>query len=145
MHKPVLVTLSTEGNTPGHLANLGEELGSAGHNIAVVGGAESAGNGAVALLFDDDSPDKLADIESIVVRLGYTYRDVAGVTVQLMNVPGALGVAARKLADAEPAINIEAVLYVGARGSRALVCFGVAEEDEQRARDALSDHTILDD
>ena len=147
MHKPVLASLSTNGMTPGHLATIGEALGSATPpiNIGAVGGAEWEGNGAVALLLDHRKGEDNSEEAARIIRdAGYGAVVIESVTAELDNRPGELGRAARKLADAN--INIASILVVGVRGPRALVNFGVAEGDLDAARSALGvDYGILAD
>jgi hypothetical protein len=145
MHKPVLASLSTNGMTPGHLAAIGEALGSADINIGAVGGAEWEGNGAVALLLDHRKGEDNSEEAARIIRdAGYQAVVIFSVTAELDNAPGALGRAARRLADAN--INIASILVVGVRGPRALVNFGVAEGDLDAARSALGvEYSILAD
>jgi hypothetical protein len=108
---------------PGELASLGEATGRAGINIDGVCCFPSEGRFVVHLLVDDAAGARRA-----VENAGYTsIEEHEVVLVGLEDRPGALGEAARKIADA--GVNIE-LAYV-ATNTRLVV--GAADLDEVRA------------
>ena len=117
-------------NRPGTLADLGEALGQRGINIAAIAGSSWEGNGAAAIVTNDD-----AGARSALDEGGLAYREVDIVSVGLEDRPGTLGEAARRLAD--KGVNIELILPTGMQGSRITVALGV--DDAERAREALGE------
>jgi len=117
-------------NRPGTLADLGEALGQRGINITAIAGSSWEGNGAAAIITNDDAGARTALDEG-----GLAYREVDIVSAGLEDRPGSLGQAARRLAD--KGVNIELILPTGMQGSRITVAFGV--DDAERAREALGE------
>lgn len=117
-------------NRPGTLADLGEALGQRAINITGIAGASWEGNGAAAIITNDDAGTRAALDEG-----GLAYREVDIVSAGLEDRPGSLGEAARRLAD--KGVNIELLLPTGMQGSRITVAFGV--DDAERAREALDE------
>ncbi len=115
---------------PGQLADLGDALGERGINISGVAGSTWDGNGAIAIITNDD-----AGTRSVLEDRDADYRDVEVVSVGLEDKPGALGAAARRLADR--GINIALIMPTGMQGSRITVALGV--DDAAGAREALGD------
>jgi hypothetical protein len=142
MHKPLLVSLSSDNNSR-HFSDLGAafEAERPPINISAIGGNEHNGTGVFAILIDDDTDARIARAVEIADGLGFRVDVIGSVTVELPNRPGELGRAGSKL-DAV-GINILSVLVVGARAGRALVSIGVLPEQEAAARDALSGLSIL--
>jgi hypothetical protein len=117
-------------NRPGALADLGEALGAVGINISGLAGTTWKEKGSVAIITNDD-----AGARTVLEERDIEYRDVEVVSASLEDRPGALGVAARRLADR--GINIEVVMPTGVQGGRVSVAFGV--DDPAGAREALGD------
>jgi hypothetical protein len=117
-------------NRPGTLAALGEALGGRGINISGLSGTTWDGEGALAVITNDD-----AGARSVLEEHELTYRDCEVVSAGLEDKPGALGVAARRLADR--GVNIELVMTTGVQGTRITVAFGV--DDPVGAREALGE------
>jgi hypothetical protein len=117
-------------NRRGTLADLGTALGERGINITGLAGTTWEGAGSVAIVTNDDSATTAALDET-----GLDYRECELVSVQIEDRPGALGEAARRLADR--GVNIELVMPIDAQGQRATVTFGV--DDVERAREALGE------
>ena len=117
-------------NRPGTLAVLGEALGGRGINISGLSGTTWDGQGALAVITNDD-----AGARSVLEEHELTYRDCDVVSAGLEDKPGALGVAARRLADR--GVNIELVMTTGVQGTRVTVAFGV--DDPVGAREALGE------
>jgi hypothetical protein len=117
-------------NRPGTLAALGEALGERGINISGVAGTTWDGEGAIALITNDD-----AGARSVLEDRELSYRDVEIVSAGLEDKPGALGLAARRLADR--GVNIEMIMPTGMQGTRITVAFGV--DDPAGAREALGE------
>ena len=117
-------------NRPGTLAELGEALGARGVNISGVAGTTWNDTGAIALITNDDSATR-----AVLEERDIDYRDVDVVSASLDDRPGALGAAARRLADR--GINVEIILPTGVQGSRISVAFGV--DDPAGAREALGE------
>ena len=69
---------------------------------------------------------------------GWTYRVVDTVNAALEHVPGSLGAAARRMADA--GVNIETMFASGMEGNRVKFVFGVS--DAGAARAALGDAAV---
>jgi hypothetical protein len=87
---------------PGILAELGEAFGGAGVNIEGFCGYASGGRGTVHLLVDDAAAARgaLADTSIEVVD----ERDV--VVLDIEDRPGALGVIARRISNADVSLNL---------------------------------------
>ncbi len=117
-------------NRPGSLADLGEALGERGINISGLSGTTWDGEGALAVITNDD-----AGARSVLEDRELTYRDCEIVSASLEDKPGALGAAARRLADR--GVNIELVMTTGVQGSRVTVAIGV--DDPAGAREALGE------
>ena len=113
-------------NRPGTLADLGEALGQRGINITGIAGSTWEGNGAAAIITNDDAGAKAALDEA-----GLDYRESELVSADLADRPGTLGEAARRLASA--GVNIELILPTGMQ----TVAFGVDNADS--AREALGE------
>jgi hypothetical protein len=113
-------------NRPGTLADLGEALGQRGINITGIAGSTWEGNGAAAIITNDDSGAKAALDEA-----GLAYRESELVSADLADRPGTLGEAARRLANA--GVNIELILPTGMQ----TVAFGV--DNAASAREALGE------
>jgi hypothetical protein len=136
MHRPYVVRLS-DGSSPGHLADFGQALGRLGINLRGIGGAEWQGAGVVAVLVDDSQN---GDLEAFLNREKYDWTFGDGVEIELNDEPGALGNAARRLADR--GINIIIVLVSGGRGGRSLVTLGVPDGQGSDAEKALHELTL---
>jgi hypothetical protein len=117
-------------NRPGALADLGEALGERGINISGVAGTTQDGEGGLAIVTNDD-----AGTRSVLDARGLTYRDCEVVSASLDDRPGALGAAARRLADR--GVNVELVMPTAAQGSRITIALGV--DDASAAREALGE------
>ena len=141
MHKPPVLLMASNNNS-GHLRALGEALAGANPpiNIRSIGGGEANGTGVFTITIDNDTPQVLDQLAGIVSGLnGVTLVDTEGVTFELDNEPGALGLAAGVLEDANPSINILSLLVIGSHGDRAIVLLGVEDESvAANARDALT-------
>ena len=138
MHKPPLLHLRSRDNSK-HLAELGAALSEADppFNIRAIGGGEGPdGTGVFAIALDDDSEDRDAELREIVEGIdGVSLVDVDGVTIELDDKPGALGLAAGVLQAAD--INIESILGIGSHGDRPIVLLGVQTGSGEAAREAL--------
>ena len=117
-------------NRPGTLADLGEALGERGINISGVAGTTLEGEGAIALITNDD-----AGARSVLEDRDLTYRDCEVVSAGLEDKPGTLGAAARRLADR--GVNVDVIMPTGMQGNRITVAFGV--DDPVGAREALGE------
>lgn len=117
-------------NRPGSLAELCEALGERGINISGVSGSTWDDDGAVGFITNDD-----AGTRAILESRDADYRECDLVAAGLEDRPGALGAAARRLADG--GVNIEAIIPTGLMAGRVTVTFAV--DDAVRAREALGD------
>jgi hypothetical protein len=119
-------------NRPGALADLGEALGDRGINISGLSGTtgHETGTGSLAIVTNDDAATR-----SVLDDRGLAYRDCEIVSASLEDRPGALGAAARRLADR--GVNIELVMPTAAQGSRITLALGV--DDAAAAREALGE------
>jgi hypothetical protein len=117
-------------NRPGTLADLGEALGQRGINITGLSGTTWEGEGAIAVITNDD-----AGARAVLEDRGLTYRDCEVVSAGLEDTPGTLGSAARRLADR--GVNVELIMTTGVQGKRITVAFGV--DNPVAARDALGE------
>ena len=137
MHKPpVFIFRSTDNSR--HLAELGEILSQASppFNIRAIGGGEGPdGVGVFAVALDDDEGDRDDQLRELATANSLELREVDGVTIELVDEPGTLGVAAGVLQTAT--INIESILVVGAHGNRPIVLIGVPSGSGGDARTAL--------
>jgi hypothetical protein len=115
-------------NRPGALAEVGEALAERGVNITGISGMTWDGEGALALITNDEAATR-----SLLDERDGDYREVSLVTAAIEDRPGTLADAARRLASA--GVNIDAVIPTGRQGSTVTVAFGVG--DETGARDAL--------
>jgi hypothetical protein len=117
-------------NRRGTLADLGTALGERGINITGLAATTWEGTGSVAIVTNDDSATLAALDEA-----GFDYRETELVSAQIEDRPGALGEAARRIADRN--VNIELVMPTDTQGTRVTVAFGV--DDVERAREALGE------
>jgi hypothetical protein len=117
-------------NRPGTLAALGEALGERGINITGLSGTSWDGEGALAVITNDD-----AGARSVLEEGDLAYRDCEIVSASLEDKPGVLGAAARRLADR--GVNVELIMTTGVQGTRITVAFGV--DDPVGAREALGE------
>jgi hypothetical protein len=113
---------------PGELARVAEAIARKGIDITGFSGATSGGRGTVALLTSDEAGTRAALSEG-----GFNARETEVTIVSLVNRPGALAEAARKLADA--GINIETAMPTGMDGSNVAVAF--ATDQPARAQSVL--------
>jgi hypothetical protein len=117
-------------NRRGTLADLGTALGERGINITGLAATTWGGTGSVAIVTNDDAATVAALDEA-----GFDYRETELVSAQIEDRPGALGEAARRIADRN--VNIELVMPTDTQGTRATIAFGV--DDAERAREALGE------
>ncbi len=117
-------------NRPGTLADLGEALGERGINISGLAGSAWDSEGAIAIVTNDD-----AGTRRVLDEKGLTYRDCDVVSASLEDRPGALGAAARLLADR--GVNVDLVMPTAVQGSRITIALGV--DDAAAAREALGE------
>jgi hypothetical protein len=95
------LTIALE-DRPGILAELGEALGGAGINIEGFCGYASGGRGILHLLVDDAAAARAA-----LERAGIEVQDERDVVVvDIEDRPGALGVIARRIANAGVSLNL---------------------------------------
>lgn len=116
-------------NKPGKLAEVAEALGGRNINITAVAGASCGDSGRAAILTNDDAGTRAA-----LGAIGTTFSEIEVVEAPLAHVPGSLGKAARRLAEA--GINIEALLPTGMSGTDVVVAF--VTSDPARTRDILA-------
>lgn len=122
MAKDLTITLD---DRPGIVAELGEALGRAGINIEGFCGYASGGQGIVHLLVDDAGAAR-----SALEGAGFTVQDERDViVVDVEDRPGALGVIARRISNAEVNLNLA---YL-ATNTRVVV----GAEDLERLRAAM--------
>jgi hypothetical protein len=117
-------------NRPGTLADLGEALGERGINISGLAGTSWNGDGAIAVITNDD-----AGARALLEDRGLTFRECEVISVGLEDRPGTLGAAARRLADR--GVNVEFLMPTGMQGNRITIAFGI--DDAAGARDALGE------
>jgi len=122
-------------NRRGTLADLGTALGERGINITGLAATTWEGTGSVAIVTNDDSATLAALDEA-----GFDYRETELVSAQIEDRPGALGEAARRIADRN--VNIELVMPTETQGTRVTVAFGV--DDVERAREALGELAVAE-
>ena len=122
-----IVTLN---NRPGELARVTEAIATKGIDITTLAGVTCGGDGAIALLTNDEAATRraLADAKCDV-------RELELVSASIPNRPGELAKVVRRLADA--GVNIEAALPVGMTGGNVTVAFGTS--DAARARSAIGE------
>ena len=91
-------------NKPGEIARMGETLGSAGISVEGGGGWLVDGNGYMHFLFENGEAARIA-----LENVGIEVLDVREVLIQKLRqeVPGQLGMIARRMADA--GVNIEVI------------------------------------
>lgn len=121
-------------NRSGSLADLSEALGERGVNIVGVAGMTWKELGAVGLITNND-----ATARSVLDERGETYREVELIAAGLEDRAGALGLAARRLADR--GVNVEAAMTTSMLGTKVTIAFAV--DDAAAAREALGDLTNL--
>ncbi|MDP9468954.1 MAG: hypothetical protein M3P32_09500 [Chloroflexota bacterium] len=107
-------------NRPGSLAAACEALGARGVNILACAGATSGSVGSLAFTADDP-----AGALEVLDEHGWSHREVELVTAALEHRPGALGAAARVMADA--GVNVETMFATGMDGRKVLMAFGVSD------------------
>jgi len=121
------LTVSIE-DRPGTLADMGEALGKAGVNIEGMTGFTAEGRGIAHLLVEDVAKARAA-LEGAGIKVeGEADPLVADMTADADR-PGALGEAARRIADA--GVNIQ-VMYLATRNRGVIVT-----SDNEKARKAL--------
>jgi hypothetical protein len=99
MAKDLTITLE---DRPGIVAELGEALGGAGINIEGFCGYASGGQGVVHLLVED-----AGSARSALEGAGFTVQEERDViVVDVEDRPGALGVIARRISNAEVNLNL---------------------------------------
>jgi hypothetical protein len=115
-------------NIPGALADLGEATGSAGINIEGICGMPFEHKGVFHILLHDPAPAREA-LEKAGFRVGMD-REVLVLRrgVDIVDQPGAAGVVARAMADAD--VNVE-LIYVALSGDVVL-----GTDDLEKAREA---------
>jgi hypothetical protein len=137
MHKPPLFVFHSDDNSR-HLADLGTILSQADppFNIRAIGGGEGPnGVGVFAVALDDDAGDRDDQLRDLATANNLELRDVDGLTFELNDEPGTLGVAAAVLQAAT--INIESILVVGSHGDKPIILLGVPVGSRGDARTAL--------
>ena len=118
-------------NRPGALADLGEALGERGVNITGLSGMTwDADGGGLGLITNDDDSAR-----TVLEDRNADYREVELISAAIEDRPGALGAAARRLAERD--VNIETVIPTGMQGGRVTIAFGV--DDVAAGREALGD------
>ena len=138
MHKPPLLIMRSVNNS-GHLKDLGAAFAAEEPpiNVRAIGGGEFEGTGVFVILIDDDTPERRERVRQLAQDAGIEHHELDGVAFEVVDEPGALGLAAATLEGA--GVNVHGLLVVGAVDNRAIVLAGV--EDENRAsgaRDALA-------
>jgi hypothetical protein len=137
MHKPPLLVMQSINNS-GHLKDLGAAfaLEDPPINLRAIGGGEFQGNGVFVILIDDDTPARRERVREIAEGLGIGHTELDGIAFEVVDEPGALGLAAETLENAS--VNVHALLVVGENDDRAIVLAGVdGEENATNARGAL--------
>lgn len=115
-------------HSPGELARLGEVTGAAGVNIDGFAAFTGDGKGVVHVLVPDDRVDAL---RAALDAAGMPIADEREVlVVSVSNQPGAMGVVARRLAEAGVNIDLAYTTFGGVR-----LVFGT--DDLRLARDVL--------
>jgi hypothetical protein len=110
-------------DSPGVLADLGEQLGAAGINIEAISAFTGQGKGIVHVLVD-----RADDALRVLTEAGVEVRAARRVAVvPLPDEPGELGKACRTLADA--GVNIEQA-YIAAGSKLVVVCDDVDQAKE---------------
>jgi hypothetical protein len=115
---------------PGELAKVTEAIAQKGIDITAFSGVTCGDSGSLALITNDEAGTRRALSDA-----GYHAKELELVTASLVNKPGSLAEAARKLANA--GINIEAALPTGMAGGSVTVAF--ATDQPAKARGVLSE------
>ena len=117
-------------NKPGEFARHASEIAKRGSNLAnaICLGIGDRGGGA---FYATDE----AGLRSALNDAGIAFREVSVVTAKLVDKPGALADAAKRLGDA--GVNIELLAPMGMDASGVSVAFGVDKADQ--AKTALGD------
>jgi len=113
-------------NKPGQLARLAETVAAKGVNITALADVAWGSAGAVGLAASDEVAARSALTEG-----GFTFREVELVSSSLMDEPGSLARAARKLAEA--GVNIELSFVTGWGTGEVVMAFGVDKPEAARA------------
>jgi hypothetical protein len=119
-------------NKPGGLAAVGEALGAKGINIENIAGAACGSSGRVTVITSDEVGTRAA-----LAGSGWKVQELELVETSLPHVPGSLGKAARRLADA--GVNIESILPTGMSGGDIRV--GFVTSNPAKAKEILSTAT----
>ena len=122
MHKQVSSVLSA-GGSPGKLASFTSIVAGQGANIRAIGGAESEGHGAVALLVEDIDEDELVDVLN---QNDFPSTVLFAAEAVLDDQSGALATACDLLA----ALDIQSILVADTHLGKGLVSFGFASQQE---------------
>jgi hypothetical protein len=128
MHRQVSALVSA-GGSPGKLATFGKALGDAGLDIEAIGGAEWGHDGPLSLVLREDDRAAMDKFEAVCTELKVPWLSFANVSVELDDVPGALGLAADAVGD----INIFGVLVRNPHGKKAVVDLGFEEGEADEA------------
>ena len=134
MHKQVSSVLSA-GNSPGKLALYASIVQDKGANIRSIGGAESNGAGAVAVLFDDMSDPEFAELVEVLNASDFPTVEIFTAEAVLDDQPGALAAATDAIRD----LDVATILVADSHNGKGLVTFGFeSEADAETARSALA-------
>lgn len=115
-------------NKPGQLAEIAEAIAARGINITGGAATTAEGHGGILVITSDHDATR-----SVLDGLACSYREIGLAETALDDQPGALAVAARRLANA--GVNIEALVLTGMEGGKVTVAFGV--DDVAAAEGAL--------
>ena len=113
-------------NKPGQLARVAEAIAAKGVNITAAADVAWGSAFLVGLAVSDEAAARLALTEG-----GFTFREVELVSSSLVDEPGSLARAARKLADA--GVNIELSFMTGWGTGEVMMAFGVDKPEAARA------------
>ena len=116
-------------NKPGSLATVAEALGKQGVNITGITGASCGDSGRAAITTADDAATR-----SCLQTIKASFKEYEVTEASVANKPGALGMVARRLADA--GVNIEAIMPTGMSGNEVTV--GFVTNNPIKAREVLA-------
>ena len=133
MHKQVSSVLSA-GGSPGKLALFTSIIQDKGANIRSIGGAESGGAGAVAVLFDDMTDGEFAELVEVLNASDFPTLEIFTAEAVLDDQVGTLAAAT----DAIRELDVATILVADTHLGKGLVTFGFEKEtDAETARTLL--------
>jgi hypothetical protein len=121
-------------NKPGEFAKVAEAIAEKGIDVTGFAGATCGDSGTVTLITNDEVATR-----RVLTEGQWKYRPIDLATAALVDQPGSLAQATRRLAKA--GINVESALPIGMTGGKVQVAF--ATDNPGKAREALGEGQLV--